>query len=153
MDIKSQVRKTSEAWRAVRVRTCIYALKEAVLGVLWLALPAVAGVEVLRQELHFLLQDLLHSAVRNALGIHQHGLPQGVGVQVWLRAALPRQCVVIVRGRFRVLFVVLAILLARMCVVAAADALQTSAKGSVMQTNEACAEHACALSTNIAITT
>ena len=95
---------------------------------LGLPFPVVTGVKVLRQELHFLLQDLLLSAVGNALGIHQHGLPHVLRVRVCLDAALPRQSVVLVRERFQILFRVVAIRLARACVISAAAPTQTSAK-------------------------
>ena len=45
-------------------------LKEAILGMLGLPFLAMAWVKVLRQELRFLLQHLLHRPVQNALRIH-----------------------------------------------------------------------------------
>ena len=92
-----------------RTHTCIYALEKSILGMLGLPFPAVARVEVLRQELHFLLQHLLHRPIRNALRIHQHGLPHLLGVQVGLVAALPGQRLVLVRERRRYLCIIVAI--------------------------------------------
>ena len=116
--------------RRNKCHTCIYPLEKSILGVLRLPFPAVARVKVLCQELHLLLQNLLHSAVRNALGIHQNGLPHGVGVHVSLHATRTVRSVVLVRVRFQVLCVAVAIRLARMCVIAAAAPTQTISKDS-----------------------
>ena len=96
---------TTWVWRGGRGATPAYTR---------LPFPAVAVFKVLRQELHFVLQHLLHSAVGDALGIHQHGFPHVFDVSVCLDAALPRQRVILVCERMQILFVV-AIRLACVC--------------------------------------
>jgi hypothetical protein len=96
---------------------------------LGLSFPAVARVQVFRQKLHFLLQNLLHCPVWNALGIHQHGLPHVLGVGVCFVATLSTQRLILVRVRLRVLRRLVAIRLARVGVIAAAATTPTHAHG------------------------
>lgn len=89
--------------------TCIYSLEEPILGMLGLPLPAVPRVKVFGQQLHLLLQNLLHRPVWYAFGVHQHRLLQIRGVAVCLVAALSRQRRILVRVGNRVLRVLLAL--------------------------------------------
>jgi hypothetical protein len=94
---------------------------------LGLPFPAVPGVKVFGHELHFLLQYLLHRPVWNAFGVHQHGLPHILGVDMCLVAAHSRQRLILVRVRLRVL---VTIQLARVCVIADAATVRPRAQES-----------------------
>ena len=118
--------------RRRRGHTCVYSLEEAILGMLGLAFPAVAGVKVLRQELDFLLQHLLHRAVGNAFGVHHHGLPHVLGLTVCLRAALPWPCIILGIERIQVFFVIVGIRFAGVCLIGTAAPTQTTYKQSGM---------------------
>ena len=116
--------------RQCRGHTCIYPLEESILGMFGLPFPAVARVKLLRQELHFLLQHLLHRPIRDALRIHQHGFPHVIGMPVCPVTALSRQCLVVVRHRLLELCVLVALRLASVCVISATALTQTHGNGS-----------------------
>ena len=113
-----------------RGHTCIYPLEESILGMSGLPFPAVAGVKVLREELHFLLQHLLHRPVRDALRIHQHGFLQVIGPPVRPITALSTSSLVVVRHRLRDLCVRVALRLASVCVIPGSALAQTHGNGS-----------------------
>ena len=108
---------------------------------LGLPFPAEPRVKVFGQELHFLLQYLLHRPVWNAFGVHQDRLPHILGVVVCLVAALSRQRRILVRVGNRVLRAHVALRLARVCVIAHAARLRLSARESVTMESIACANN------------